>query len=1214
MFPYGSDLFFKRTGSSHLFLIEITMKRFLFLLLFLTGLQSIHAAGFPKLSNDTEEYWYYMKFTQGAFIIASNGDGVVCKALIPIAKNAQLWKVEGSSSQGYTFTNKLGLRLYVSATSQGSEVRAAAAPPSLDRFKITASGSHFTISPSSNADQAFNVWGGMGLRNDTKLYKTSDANAPMDFVTVEDMVVKGAEINVVPYPSSLTMGEGKLDLHALTAVTVPTTTIDAPKGASEGISVTTLAQRLSEDLQRAAGISLPVMASDDPASGQIALTLDESLSTDAYKLTITADAITVVAAEYGGFFNALQTLRQLMPAAIIGESPNGGAAETATWAVPCLTIDDAPAMSHRGFHFDISRHYFNKEEVKKLLDMASVYKLNRFHWHLTDDQGWRVEIPEYPKLTTIGAIRKASLSVCDQSGDRFFDDTEYGQGCYYTLDDLREVVAYAAERNIQIIPEIDMPGHMTACIVAYPELGCNPEKKIEVMTEGGVSRDILNLGKDETIDFLKCVLGHLAEVFPYELFHLGGDECPTAAWQSNADCKRRIQDEGLSGVDELQQWLVEKLGTFLRDNYGKNVVVWDELLAHWRSSNTMHPVVMSWRGVEYASQAADKGCYSIMVPTSPLYFDYMQVNRDQLEIDCPYNAPYGTINTVERVYNFDPRSTVAGREHFVIGTQANLWTESCTSLREAEYQYYPRLLALSEIAWLPTSKKNFLGFYGRLQHHAAVLQAKNITYAPHYFEPADLPPAGQAIAEAEDILAQSNPGAVGYPEVAQADALRAALDNLRSNPDDASAFSALNAQLAAYKSAPIVLPQADRFYKIVSASTYYRYRFNGSSLYVKDNALAMHYTQQTDMEELWQFKLQDDGSYQIVSVMTGNAINVPNTSSGTVKVDNATGSNVVIRKATKPASTYTYIPGVVNIKRGRYNLYAKLSGRDLTFVASLDSSLCYPGTWRIEEVTDYGLWMEKIVEKAERILEESEPGAIGQPTEEAIAFLETDVLAKAREKLSQGSVTQQDYLDIAEKFAQFKAIPLTSVLSQMDLDYYYLIRNAYFDTYYATVNPNTNGVLPKTFTDNDNFRWHISKNDDGTVLIINKTTETAAYVASDAEEQRLRVGQNYPWKLDLVTTDQGGTGIAIINRTGAYSWYTNPRSWTYLLLKPYDWGASIWEFIKTDEQVTTGIRSMENAQGKKGNEAGAMYDLTGRRLSKVPVHGIYIQDGQKRCR
>ena len=1162
-----------------------------------------------------------MKFTQGAFIISSNGDGEVCKALIPSGKNAQLWKVEGSSSAGYTFTNKLGLRLYVTATSQGSEVRAAAEPPSLDRFKITASGTNYIISPTSNTGQAFNVWGGMGLRNDIKLYNSSDANAPMAFVTVEDMVVKGAEVKVVPYPLSLSMGEGVYDLHNLRGIEVPSDFVPVPEGSPEGTSLTTLAERLKEDLARTAGIDVRIKTDATAEWVGCAMVFDESLGSEAYKLSVSTDGIMIKAADYGGFFNALQTLRQLMPAAIFGQD----AVTDAMWTVPCLAIDDKPAMSHRGFHLDISRHFFDKTEVKKLLDMASVYKLNRFHWHLTDDQGWRVEIPEYPLLTTVGAIRKASLTVCDQSGDRFFDDTEYGRGCYYTLDDLREVVAYAAERNIQIIPEIDMPGHMTACIVAYPELGCDPTKKIEVMTEGGISRDILNVGRPETIDFLKCVLGHLAEVFPYELMHLGGDECPTTAWQSNADCKRLIQEEGLSGVNDIQPWLVEKLGSFLRDNYGKTVLVWDELLANWNNAYTVKPVVMSWRGTDYARQAADRGLYSIMVPTSPLYFDYLQVNRDQLEIDCPYNAPYGTINTVEKVYNFDPRSTVSGREQYVLGTQANLWTESCTSNREAEYQYYPRLLAVSEIAWLPTSNKNFLGFYSRLQEQAAILTAKNITYAPHYFEPAEQTPAEAAIAEAEDILANSNPGAVGYPSTAEADALRSALDALRSvtvpegSPEGQAALSSLTAQLSTYKSAPIILPEADRFYKIESASTYYRYRFDGSSLYVNGTSLALHYTQQTEPEELWQFVPQDDGSYQVVSVMTGNAITIPATNNGVVKISSTNGSNITIRQATKPAGTYTYIPGVVNIKRGRYNLYAKLSGRDLTFVASTDSSLCYPGTWRIVEVTDYSLWVEKIVTKAERIIEESIPGTIGQPTEEAIEYLQTQVLAVAREKLSQGSVSQQDYLDVAARYAQFMSMGRTTPLDLIDPAYYYLIRNVYFDTYYASVNPNTNGVLPKTLADGDTFRWRIDKHDDGTVTIINKATSTPAYVASDAEEQRVKVGEDYVWKLDAVTTDQNQTGIGILSKSGTYSWYTNPRSWTYILLKPYDWGGSIWEFVKTDELATDAIGEIEDGKWNIENETGVWYDLSGRKIAngqwsmvngQLP-RGIYIHNGRK---
>ncbi len=610
------------------------MKRFSFLLFLFLAFQCLQAADFPKLSTGSQEYWYYLKFTQGSFVVGSDGEGQVCKAVIPTGRSAQLWKVERPSSSGYTFTNKLGLRLYVMDTSQGSEVRASVNPSDLYMFKINASDNSYTISPSTNTGQSFNSWGGMGLRNDIKLYSSSDANAPMVFLSESEILQTAPPINVVPYPSSVTMKEGVFNLRQLSAITCFSD------------STVLLARRLADDLQRTAGIGVEVMENVESATASsVSLLYDASIAAEGYRLTVQDSGISAEASDYGGFFNALQTLRQLMPAAIFGKA----SVPDAKWEVPQLVINDTPAMSHRGFHFDISRHFFDKDEVKKLLDMASVYKLNRFHWHLTDDQGWRVEIPEYPLLTTVGAIRKASLTVYDPTaGISFYDDTEYGRGCYYTLDDLREIVDYARERNIQIIPEIDMPGHMTAAIVSYPELGCNPEKKIEVMTEGGVSRDILNLGKDETIDFLKCVLGHLAEVFPYELIHIGGDECPTNAWQENADCQRRIKNEGLSGVNDLQPWLVEKLGVFLRENYGKNVVVWDELLANWKSNYTTKPVVMSWRGVDYARQAADKGLYSIMVPTRPLYFDLLQYNADKLEINCPYMGGYGngSVNTL----------------------------------------------------------------------------------------------------------------------------------------------------------------------------------------------------------------------------------------------------------------------------------------------------------------------------------------------------------------------------------------------------------------------------------------------------------------------------------------------------------------------------------------------------------------------------------------
>ena len=1173
------------------------MKRLLAICLCLVSVMSVCAEGFPKLSNQTNEYWYYLKFVQGYFVVASNGDGAICKSAIPTGKGAQLWKVEGSASAGYTFTNKLGQKLYVTGTQQGDELHAASEPPAMDRFKISTNGSNYTVAPYDNTGQSFNIWGGIGFRNDIKLYNSDDANAPMEFVAEEAMSIPKAKVNVIPYPSSLSMRDGTLDLHALTAITCFSDSTEL------------LARRLAADLERTAGINIPVgreAATTDPS---LTLTLVPDCTSEAYRLNIIADGIDIEASDYGGFFNALQTLRQLMPVAIYGQELQADEA----WTVPLLLINDTPAMSHRGFHLDVSRHFFDKDEVKKLLDVASIYKLNRFHWHLTDDQGWRIEIPEYPLLTEVGAVRKASLSVYDPTnGLQFFDDTEYGRGCYYTLDDLREIVAYARERNIEIMPEVDMPGHMTACIVAYPMLGCDPGKKIEVMTAGGISRDILNLGRTETIDFLKCVLGHLAEIFPFELIHIGGDECPTTPWQTNADCQRLIQEEGLNDVNDLQPWLVETLGRFLRDNYGKTVVVWDELLTHWNSAYSVHPVVMSWRGVDYARQAADKGFQSIVVPTRPLYFDLLQVNPDQLEIDCPYMGGYGdgSVNSIDKVYNFDPRSTVSGREQYVLGTQANLWTESCTSNREAEYQYYPRLLALSEIGWLPTSKKDFGSFYYRLQHHDEVLAAKEINYAPHFFEKEELTPMEQAVAEARDLLDKSTPDAVGYPDQAAYDALRQALDAalvpvLESSASGAStSHDALRQAIQSYKAAPICLPQADHQYQVVSASTYFRNRFDGSTLYLKDTGTYIHYTPQSEPEELWTFEPQDDGTFQMRSVVNGKALTISKAEGGAVRVNKDKGSNISIGKATKPAGGYDYIPGVVNIKNGRYGLYAKLAKSELTIVASTDTTLCYPGTWRIVELTDYTLWVQRLVEKIERTLETADPHIVGQPTESALRFLADEVLPLARKSLDEGNISREEYEAIVARYEEFLAMPTTGIEDAIDEGHFYRIQNAYFTSYYATANASSNGVDPRTFTNGDGMLWAFKKNDDGTFDIRSKLTNTNAYVASSASEQRVQLGSDYPWILQQITTDQGNTAIAIIDRTKAYSWYANPSAWNYVLLKPYDWGASVWNLLPTEEE--TGIGAIRTTV-----QPAQMYDLSGRRLYKEPAHGVFIRGGHK---
>ncbi|MBR1469365.1 MAG: family 20 glycosylhydrolase [Prevotella sp.] len=1166
------------------------------ILLLLLAVCSVRAAGFPTLSEGGNEYWYYLKFTQGVYVVASNGDGVVCKSAIPTGKAAQLWKVEGSAANGYTFTNKLGLQLYAKATSQGSEICASKSPGSLNKFKINTRGSNYTITPFSNTGQAFNCWGGMGFKHDVKLYDSGDANAPMAFLTESEGKVENTLVSMIPYPLSVSQKEGRFDLRELKAIVF------------NGESNQPIAQRLADDLQRTAGISCQVLdgAKNTPSEKHLSLAIDASRPSEGYQLSVGDGGIQVRASDFGGFFNALQSLRQMMPVAIYGKTLKS----SEDWTIPQVDITDKPLMSYRGFMLDVSRHFFDKDEVKKLLDVAAIYKLNRFHWHLTDDQGWRIEIPEYPKLTTVGAIRSGSMQSYDPTnGTTLYDDTEYGRGCFYTLDDLREIVAYAKERNIEIIPEIDMPGHMVAAVTAYPELSCDPSKTYSVRIPGGISTDVLNIGKDETIDFLKCVLGHIAEVFPYDYIHIGGDECPTTAWQNNADCQRRIQEEGLGNVNGLQPWLVQVIGSFLQENYGKKVMAWDEVIDHWNSSYSVDPLIMAWHDGR-AAASANKGFKSVFVPSPRYYLDQLQITPSQLEIDAPYMGGYGDgyITSVEGIYGFNPHGEVSGREHFVVGTQVNLWTETCTSNREAEYCFFPRLLALSEVAWRSASQRSFPSFYTRLQSQDEVLDEKEIFYAKHYFEPADLTPAEEAMAEAEDLLEKSVPGTVGYPDQSAYNALQQALDALKGDVDNSSKLTALQNQLQAYKAAPIILPEEGKFYKITSAATFFRTRFNGSSLYAKgDNGVYVHYTPQTEPEELWQFIPQANGSYKMSNICTEKMLTMPASANGEVKTAQ-TGTNFTIRKATKPAGGHTYIPGVVNIKNGRYNLYARLSGSNITIVANTDSTLCYPGTWRIEEVDDYTLLMQKLVEKGELICETAKPGQIDQPTESALQFLSEKIVEPGREALSQQPVSRETYLKFVAFYEEFRKMPKAKIEDTIDEGFYYQIQNAYFTDKYACANASSNIVEPKNYADNDGFKWMFSKNADGTFFITSKLTSTGAYVSSNAADQQVRLGQNYKWTLRQVTTDQGNTAIAITDGTKAFSWYTNPGVWNYVLLKPYDWGASVWNLIKTNEDTPSGITSVTTGASDNG-----CYDLMGRKYqseTNLPK-GIYVKGNKK---
>lgn len=641
--------------------------------------------------------------------------------------------------------------------------------------------------------------------------------------------------------------------------------------------------------------------------------LDKSIPVGSYRLAIDNKQIEFAASSFEGANYALATLQQLLM-----QNRDGNRA-----VLPCLQINDAPNFAHRGFMLDISRHFFDKTEVKKMLDIMHFYKLNRFHWHLTDDQGWRIEIPEFPKLTEIGAVRDSSLTNKGRH-PFFYDDTRYGDGMFYTLNDLHEVVDYARALGIEIIPEIDLPGHMVAAIASYPELGCNPQKQVGVRVQPGVSKEVLNVGDDRVIEFLKCVLSHICEVFPYRYIHLGGDECPTDEWKNNAQCLQRVRDKGLKGIEELQSWLVEELGTWLKDEYNKDIIVWDELLAHWNDSNRIRPVMMCWRGQVYTEQAATRGFQCISVPNYPMYLDLMQTAPENADVCEIYQGGYGPhdVNTVESIYHMNPVEKMLGKEKFCLGTQGNLWTESCNSNAQAEYQMLPRLLAVAENGWLPASEKNWPDFRQRLQSHDEMFDMMGYTYARHYFVQPELSPADSTRREAQYIMNNARPGQPGYPAARVYEKLRRAL-----------ASQNLPAAIAAFKKAPITQPIPGVTYRIVSASDWYLAKYAGSTLYAKQGeGLHLHYTPQETEEEQWICQPAANGRFTFTNV-----------SDSSVCI-----TDIAVEKAVQPVSGYQYIAGSVLLRRPDGNVLEATSSGTVTF--GTDELLCHPGTWRLEPV------------------------------------------------------------------------------------------------------------------------------------------------------------------------------------------------------------------------------------------------------------------------
>ena len=476
---------------------------------------------------------------------------------------------------------------------------------------------------------------------------------------------------------------------------------------------------------------------EEASNGSIQLLIDPSIEAkEGYSMEVTPSSILIRGQQAQGVFYGIQSLLQLL-----GEYPLD---DSTVFGVPAVRIKDQPNYAYRGMHLDVCRHFFSVEFVKRYLDVMAMHKLNTFHWHLTEDQGWRIEIKKYPGLTEVGGYRNGTI-IGHHPGEAS-DNEKYGG--FYTQDEIRDIVAYAKERHIEVIPEIEMPGHSSAAIAAYPWLSSFPEentiignnmmsKSSRSIQDAGITKvvqetwgvfdDVYCAGQETTFLFLEDVLTEVMDLFPSALIHIGGDECPKGNWERSPACQERIKNEGLKDEHELQSYFIKRIEKFVNSK-GKNIIGWDEILEGGLAPNAS---VMSWRGTQGGIAAAKEEHMVVMSPTSHCYFDYYQSeDRDKEPLAI------GGFLPVEKVYAFDPMPAEldAEKAKYILGGQANLWTEYIATESHAEYMLLPRMTALSEALWTNKANKDFEDFKVRLQDVREDYDRLGYNYAKHVFE------------------------------------------------------------------------------------------------------------------------------------------------------------------------------------------------------------------------------------------------------------------------------------------------------------------------------------------------------------------------------------------------------------------------------------------------------------------------------------------------
>lgn len=515
-------------------------------------------------------------------------------------------------------------------------------------------------------------------------------------------------ISIIPQPVRLELKTGQFILD--TACIVAT-----DPGAVE------IAEGFVRSLVPALGIEYVVFP--EPPQGKhkpLWLRLDPALAdlgSEGYRLRVAPDRVEMAAAEPAGLFYATQTLRQLMPPEIFSQVPLSGV----EWAIPCVEIEDSPRFPWRGAMLDVCRHFMPKDFILKYIDLLALHKCNTLHWHLTEDQGWRLEIKKYPRLTEVGAWRKGTVVGQGDEESTYFAYDNVPHGGFYTQEDAQEVVAYAKSRFVRVVPEIEMPGHCQAAIAAYPELG-NTGKQLEVCKHWGIIEAVFNV-EESTIRFLQDVLDEVMEIFPSPFIHVGGDEVPKKEWKGSPSAQKRIRELGLKDEEELQSYFTRRMDAFLAGR-GRRLIGWDEILEGGLAPGA---AVMSWRGEEGGISAANAGHDVVMAP-----YQYLYLNTPQIQEDT--HRKNGNFLPLEKVYQYDPLPAAIdpARARHVLGAQAELWSESIGDPGRMEYMSFPRLCALAEVDWAPPETKNYDDFKSRLLVHLNRLDGLKVNYCKKY--------------------------------------------------------------------------------------------------------------------------------------------------------------------------------------------------------------------------------------------------------------------------------------------------------------------------------------------------------------------------------------------------------------------------------------------------------------------------------------------------